>query len=537
MKAQDIQIADLVGKKDVTFLVPPYQRKYQWTFKKEVETLLDDVEEFINSNNKDYFLGSIVIKSSSGLRQNFILVDGQQRITTFLLAMAALKERLKNENSTLKLRVDLILETETDKFKLNRIKDQEIVQKIIQGQAYLLDDHEQESSYFKVFKGLVGYFNDQPIDWIDSFFTKGLSKIKLAVIDLDENEDEFLVFESINSKGKSLSAADLIKNYIMMNCDEEQEHIFENDILARISEDSILDLYRQLLAIKTGKLLSKNGKQLYYQFKELFPKELINSELIEYLRKSVRIWRMINFSRFGVTTLPFTKGALLNFYAVAHVIFDKNSVMNSGKLEIRNPKLIEDCFSKIAGLLVRRALQGAGRVESNRTFAKMAHDLNDTNGDSESFQNVIVNKMLTSNTNARVLSDVEIRNKINNVDIYNINKNVIFWAFVALESGLSQKHVDTTNMSVEHIYPQNPGGKWNDNNEMKSLVNTLGNLSITNDNSALSNRDILFKKKILEERSYLKINKFIYQQDNWTEVEIKERASQLLDMIFKTWPL
>ena len=95
MDAVGMPIVDLIGKKESIFYVPLYQRKYTWEINKQVKQLWDDLldfKKFCFTANKEFFLGSLIIKKDSKLISKHILVDGQQRVTTILLLIAALLE-------------------------------------------------------------------------------------------------------------------------------------------------------------------------------------------------------------------------------------------------------------------------------------------------------------------------------------------------------------------------------------------------------------------------------------------------------------
>lgn len=219
MEAKDGMLIDLIGKKENIFYVPLYQRKYTWTVKKEVKTFWEDLIFFKdNTKTNDFFFGSIITKKDNSLNSKYVLVDGQQRITTTLLLIAALVEcsNLKRELDDFVRLTGYLESNENNKFKLERIQDTDTIQKILKGQSTSLTKLKEESNYFKTFEFFckkIREYNNTSDKFIFDFKNKVLEKIKVATINLNDNEDEFSIFESINSKGKELTTADLIKKF------------------------------------------------------------------------------------------------------------------------------------------------------------------------------------------------------------------------------------------------------------------------------------------------------------------------------------
>ncbi|BDU67396.1 MAG: hypothetical protein TYPL_0490 [Candidatus Tyloplasma litorale] len=555
MEAKDWKINELVSGKDTIFTIPSYQRNYKWRFKtaekdksqknNEVGALMSDINEFIKDHSrKNYFLGTIVIKSIPQLSRNFVLIDGQQRITTFLLMISAMRECFDTNDPFRREELEKILETEEDKFKLNRINDQNIIKKILDGKHNSITKEEEKSIYFVNFVKIFNFFKKMDKSKIKEFYDFGIRKIDLAVVRLDSDEDEFLVFESINSKGQSLSSGDLIKNYVMMQFIHEHnlEQKFQDEIVSKLSNEELEDFYRQLIAIRTGKLPSKKTKSLYYSFKNEFDRDWIKNnkeELILILKHNLAIWKYIHKVDFGYETLPIIHN-ILNFYTILYALVEKNSIWSEEENELINinEKNIRIGFIRLSEILIRRTLGGRGRVESNRTFAKLGSDY--YKDENAVFDEYIYLRLEHDVTKVRTPSWEEVEELIYKMDVYS-SKSMIKWILIAIEEKNSKKKIfNTDEFTIEHIYPQNPDDSWDylsieDKYEMGNMLNTLGNISITNHNSALGNKIFSKKKEILEDRSYLKINKMIYEVDKWDSKAIKERANKLLNYIKEIW--
>lgn len=555
MQAKDKYLSEIIGRKDNIFTIPSYQRKYKWKFKEEVMNLLSDIEQFIIDLNdktkkrQDYFLGSIVTKINGGINVEYILVDGQQRITTFLLIASAIKEIVKNNSDNkLRYRVETLLESDENKFKLNRINDEIIVKKIVTGQISLITEDEKKTQYYNVFDNLIKYFkyNYKDIKKLEDFFVLGLTRIKLAVISLEEYEDEFLVYESINSKGMSLTSGDLIKNFLMMQMrnDEDLEKKLENEILSQFDEQKLEDFFRQLISLKTKKLATKSNKNLYHAFIKEWNNNDINYEFVEWLRNMSLIWKYIfDDSNFGHLTYPVMKSQLLNYYGIIHSLIFKNSTYdksyNSIKINEEQKKYINDSLIKLSSVVIRRTLYGRGRVESNRTFAKIGSEY--FNSKNVNFEDEIIKKMINAEGNVRTPSWDETEAQIEKVDIFSSSSQILKWALIALEEEMTKNKLNSSDISIEHIYPQKPSSDWKlsaiEELEMKKMLNTLGNLTIVDKrvNSSLGNKIFEEKKILLENKTYLKINKSIYEAEIWNPLEVKIRAKKMVGLFKEIW--
>lgn len=549
MEASSKTVIELIGRPDHIFCIPSYQRKYTWKEKKEIDTLLKDLEEYKKSNIKDYFLGSIIVKKNANLDSEFILVDGQQRITTVLIMLASLMDSIDDKKSSLWIEISNKLKTNNDKFKLNRIHDQDIIRLIITNKSQILNEEQKKSNYYLVYLHFLKYFNNLNEQAKEEYYNRIILNIKLAIINLDSHEDEYLVFESINSKGKNLSSADLIKNYIIMRLcesDEEAVLIFENEFLEgfkKEEEETILDFYRQMIAIESGKLLAKGSKDIYYQIKNKFLNKSLDLIYINNLIYNQKIWNYIHEEKFNYWTKPLLESNKLNFYAILHLIIKNNSKIENNNLIVDNKK-IEFYLKFLSKLVVGRTLVSFGRVEGNRSFAKIANNLNEDLKENkdfrDSFTKKVINHLEDSSSNDRMPKWEEISNIESKRDLYTSHKTNLKWILLSIEQYLlksNNEFINESKISIEHIFPQNPSDQWGKEaiNNIKGWINTLGNLSITNHNSSLGNKTLEEKQKILEEKSYLKINKMIYECQNWDLEEIKQRAKKILNYINQIW--
>ena len=218
------------------YIIPRFQRPYSWQ-KEEVEELLNDIIE----NEENYFIGSIVTYKSNGDFKG--IVDGQQRLTTLILVLSAVKYIATDlSNNDLAEGTSIYLERKNDINKdtptINTETSYPTYQKIITGE-YL--NHElnpvllEEKQILDIFEFIKCYINK----YLDSFVSKmtnserknevkndkllelrnKILNLVVIYIELDDEDDAYTIFETLNTRGMDLSNADLIKNYVMQKLD------------------------------------------------------------------------------------------------------------------------------------------------------------------------------------------------------------------------------------------------------------------------------------------------------------------------------
>jgi hypothetical protein len=236
MKASEAGFLDFV-KKSPQFVIPIYQRKYSWT-DKECRQLWNDVVRAGSSKAINvHFVGSVVYVES-GLSQvtqfsPLLVIDGQQRLTTVTLLVAALAEALGESEpvdgfSSRKLRNYYLVNPEEDgerRFKLLLSQtDKDSLLAIVRGNEWPAEGSLRIAQAYKLFNELLQGCNG---DFAD--VCRGLSKLVVVDIALSrEHDNPQLIFESMNSTGRQLSQADLIRNYVLMGLEPElQERLYE----------------------------------------------------------------------------------------------------------------------------------------------------------------------------------------------------------------------------------------------------------------------------------------------------------------------
>lgn len=316
MKPKDELLLSLLSNNDVTFYIPPYQRNYEWT-DAQCDVFFNDIvkvaESNLNGKFSEHFFGTIVYVQNDhvfGDPYVLVLTDGQQRITTTMLFLAAVRDNVNNdkikEHINKKYLKNENISSDTEfKIKLKQVeKDWDSYKNIVLSKSVSEKDKEtavwRNYDYFKtrIEKYIASSEND-----IFSLVDKGIANFRVVTIELEpkrnfwENPQE--VFESMNSLGKPLSLADLVRNYILLGKDADmQETLYhdywlsiENNLPNKLS-DYIRDYMQLTDCASYKKATEKNYKELYGQFKDLFS-DKDSIELLKELKKYSNIYAQV----------------------------------------------------------------------------------------------------------------------------------------------------------------------------------------------------------------------------------------------------
>ncbi len=554
MKATETKVLDFI-KKSPQFVIPIYQRTYSWT-ERECRQLWDDIMRTGSDDRISvHFVGSIVYidRADSNITswEPMLVIDGQQRLTTLMLLIAALVNAVgKSEPidgfSAEKLRgYYLINPLESGEFKFKMILTQTDKKSLIS----IIDNQEQPAEYsfqitenFKLFKDLIA----SDINKLD-IICKGIAKLMMVDIKLKRGEDNpQLIFESMNSTGKKLSQADLIRNYILMGLEHDiQTRLYElywrpmEKEFGQEAYSNYFDAFmRYYLTVKTGDIPRLD--EVYESFKM---HATLSNVGIEELVKDIR-----NFAGY--------------FCAIALNHEPETSLKNAFhdlrefKVDVAYPFLLElyhdyknDTLSKddllasvrlIESYVFRRAICNIPTNSLNKTFATFAKFLK-----KDRYLESIQAQFLSLPSYRRFPNDDEFKRELMVRDLYNFPRRS-YW-LRRLENHGRKERIDMNDYTIEHILPQNENlsQAWKDDlgddwkNIHETWLHTIGNLSLTGYNQEYSDRPFKDKRDMPGgfKESPLKLNIGLGQIDIWNEVTIKDRAKRLCEIALNVWEL
>lgn len=543
-------LRDFIGANKVLFKIPVYQRNYDWS-ESNCNRLLDDVSNIIATNEK-HFLGTIVFMSagSGGFAlQEYIIIDGQQRLTTMMIMLKALAELAKATG-------DSCYEEINDTYLHNKYCAEEFKVKLkpikSDNEQFLLllkdnfEDMDEDSHIYK------NYFicKERFEKWIQngiapSQILEALTKLELVEIVLTKGEDDpQIIFESINSTGLELSNSDLIRNFLLMS-EENQDKLYESywlkieNALKNKSDYTYLDLFfMQYILYKTSKPV--NSKRLYELFVKLFKDGNYSHEVI--LQELYYYAKIFKAFIFGSDDYPeqinstLLKIRILNqttcYPFLFHVFDDYNK-------HVISVDQLQKVIDLILSYLLRRLVCGVPSNTLRGLFTYLYNRIFKVESNKHKYYEAI-NKFLFTVTSKDVIpSATEFNRCLVSANIYG-NPALCKFLLSDIENGDNKETILVDSLTIEHIMPQTLSADWSyiTEEEHEQFLHTLGNLSITGYNSELSNKSFTDKKAIIQEYSKAVIlNQDIIDKDSWDIKCIKDRANRLAKIISERYKI
>ena len=546
---------------DKRFIIPLYQRNYDWK-EDNCEQLFQDLLKMHHSNRKSHFFGSIVSSIQAGTEDRFI-IDGQQRITT----------------------VSLLLIAMVNAFKVGDIQatDGKLVDKIFK--RYLVDEYQEDERKVKLkpikkdmdafdallYKPKEQYLKGSNVTrnyefFYDKIVKSGLTmdelfetikKLEVINIKLDEDDDPQLIFESLNSTGLDLSEADKIRNYLLMSLAPAEQDDLYTRYWNPIEESTKYDpssFVRDYLTMKQGKI----GRidKIYFIFKEYAENERIGrAELLEEMHHYAKIYSQIDNANMGtekinrklnqVRTLDST--VAYPFYMAFFDYAEKNGLSDEEKYRVLD--IVEAYWA-------RRIICNLPSNALNKVFATLHRDvLNNMNkaveGTNPTYTEVLIYLLLKKGRSSVFPKDDEVKEDFATRQVYKMPANLRMFILERMENRDSKechdvvKQLTEKTISIEHIMPQTLSDKWKDalGEEWERIhqqyLHTTANLTLTGYNSQYSNLAFLEKRDMEKgfNDSAFRLNNYVKSCNQWTEVEMKQRQHDLLEVFMRLWPM
>jgi uncharacterized protein with ParB-like and HNH nuclease domain len=561
MEAKQTQIQIFIQTPKVQFVIPVYQRNYDWSTQQCGE-LLRDIISVVNENRVSHFIGSIVylhegIMITSEVRE-LVIIDGQQRLTTINILYVALyrfaKEKGLHQQDEIytSFLTNQHVQHESSKLKLKQTDNNAIAFKaILNGTENELDKYSNVKENFSYFKSQINE---------DNFITilNGLQRLIFVEIALERDKDDpQRIFESLNSTGLDLSQSDLIRNFILMDLEPKEQNKIYDQIWNPIEENArdlvrqksmVSDYIRDYLTLKTKRIPNK-GK-VYEEFKKLYINKKDDSfqqELENIKALSVHYRKFINPQVITDSVLrrelEYISRLEINvaFPFLLQVFEDcENSIIDQPTL-IKILKLIQS-------FTWRRFIVGLPTNALNKIFMTLYSEI-----DHEDYFESLCVALLKKRGSGKFPNDQELRSSLQDKDLYNTQSKNRSYFFELLENHNNREYVNTASelITIEHIFPRNPDNKWmndlstSEYSEFKEFkLNTIANLTLSGNNGALSNLPFINKRDMNtdgKEQGYafsrLWLNDYLKKQDYWNIEKYNERFEIIYDRFLQIWQL
>lgn len=543
------------------YSIPHYQRLYSWDTK-HCDQLFDDLVRLVRNPDRRHFMGSVVYVSHTAKADginNFVVIDGQQRLTTLsLIILATLKsmnisieDRKKRLNRTVKNSDESSDSPVYLKLNLTRT-DNPSYRSIVHSVESAVPLEPENSRIQRNFLHIEHRLADSGIHPEDIW--AAILKLDMVYISLEKGKDDpQAIFESLNSTGKSLSSTDLIRNFILMDQTQgDQVSLYENywakiEELFRDRKDTEFDEFtRAYLAAKLERYPKKT--EVYEEFKhsvrDAYENEETPQDVLGQFRDSAKSYAFIHWQK-DTDSPGFLMQALEDYRALGlrllHPLLLEYARKNVQGAKY-DPKVFEKAISLLESYLVRRAFCG---LRSNSLDNMMA-SIFTLKGKSK-FDGVdsLADALLSLGGKARFPLDEEVKYRGQMMDLYNsANKEHILRRLERYGDpkgmGLSAK------VSIEHVMPQKLTRSWSESlgsdaeKVRDRLVHTIGNLTLTPYNSQLGQRTFDEKKELITggfETSKIWLSSTLLQYDKWDEASIMSRGEFLMDAALEVWPM
>lgn len=536
------------------FLIPFFQRSYSWR-KPNWKRLWTDVASLFEDGHRgQHFLGPLVCtieKAIPGSPSMYLLIDGQQRLTTLSILLAALRDvatRTNEKKLAARIHESYLVhrhEEGLQKYKiLPRIGDREVLIGIVD--QNLKKDHEQSPlvTAYRYFSRMLEEHcgSDDVPTKLSRLFAIAADQLALVVITID-GENPFEIFESLNSTGLPLEESDLIRNFLFMQVPLDKQEAFNGQYWKDFeaffpgSESGKLatSFYRHYL-MRNGEY--SKAKSTFVDFKTLCNASPMAAELrVKELTTFAEFDRILRNpdlcdSRSIRTVLhDITRLDVTTAYPLILNLFARYALGGLSETEFAG------CLTDLASFVLRRSICGESTRAYGRWFVEAIKAI--AASPRSDLQQYWFKRGWPDNA--------AVRNNLGTFPIYRREPKKLRLMLEAIEIAKGHKEkVLFDNVQIEHVMPQSIGnsddGKswksmlgdsWKEVHD--SLLHTVGNLTLTAYNPELSNRSYKAKKDELS-RSHLELNRHFASVPSWTKDAIEKRTLILAKDVTTVWP-
>lgn len=551
---------------DNRYIIPVYQRNYDWK-PKQCEQLFNDLVQIIKKNRKSHFFGSIVTSAANkGGKSDYLVIDGQQRITTISILFTAMVNLMKSglveaddkrlaEKIEKKFLVDEY-QTEDRKLRLKPIKDDCVsFDKLITNDPTEFVESSNITQNYYYFENRIKKNEISIDDLYEAIF-----RLEIIDIFLDKEDNPQLIFESLNSTGLDLTEGDKIRNFILMGLDAKtQENYYEQywNKIEKCTDYNVSGFIRNYLTLIQKKIPNINN--VYFTFKEyVLDKmdieieedcETILKEMLYYAQIYNKIISAENNPKDVISSILYR---LNNIEMTVSYPFLLAMFGHELRKEITSLD-VETTLKAIESYIFRRIMcPNYASNALNKVFCNLDSEVMKIKNDNQdvSYSNILIYCLQSRVGAAGFPSDKEFTEALTNRDVYHMYKKNREYLFDRFENGNTIERVNVIEMmengdlTIEHIMPQTLTEEWK--NELGSNyqviydqnIHTLKNLTLTGYNSKYSN-SIFSEKKTIEKGfkdSGLNLNKSLLEYEHWTETEMQDRLNKLLLQANSLWP-
>lgn len=556
MKGNVVDIYKVFDGSDRKLVIPVYQRNYDWT-EKQCARLFDDLVDMIRQGRPKHFFGAVVGNPEDSF--TWVVIDGQQRMTTVSLLMLALAHAIEaGDIAETDVGVEpdglanklldnyLILKSSgQQKFKLKPVKDDANAYARLFGAEVHFNEKSQITANYRFFRERL----KTPEFSAQTLWDKGICQLEVMLLDLENHDDPQRIFESLNSTGLALKESDKIRNLVLMGLDQrEQNRVYEQfwnplEIAVDFQTDRFIRWY---LVAKISRLPKENA--VFEEFKRFAAKNpLPYSKLVEEMHSFAVYEAQLSSASTGYPDIDrsLRRANLVLGDVVKPLLYLAFRDLKEGVIDSGD-------FAAIVELLesytFRRFVANLSTNSLNKTFANAYSELQKLRKHDEPYSEILTYMLSTRTKSGRFPDDEEFAAAFRTHDFYGVRKNRPY-LFNCLETAGSKdvkdiaEYINSEELTIEHVMPQTLTKAWREQlgPEYEQIHSTwlhrIGNLTITGYNSNYSNSS--FEQKLTMDGGFKDspywLNNFIKEQDHWGLEQMKARTELLVERALKIW--
>ncbi len=541
------------------FVIPVYQRNYDWK-EENCKQLYNDLIKISKVRNKRHFFGSIVVVADpEGHMGEYLVIDGQQRITTVSLLFLAMYNLLREG-----------FVTSTDPHLLDCIYEDYLVDKYapyFENKTKLKPIKKDRAAYNKLFDlSQSEYVAESNLTINYRYFYERIKKGEISVDNLFDaiqqlviiainlharDDDPQLIFESLNSTGLALSEGDKIRNYVLMDLPFEQQNVYYESYwnkIENLTDNNVSMFVRDFLSVKTQMIPPQ--RRIYTTFKAYKEEKQPDTKLLlDDMLNYAKIYKTLLHGGTALSKLNQCVYRLNKLETTVTRTFFMR-VLHLKEDGILNLNQVFDIFQYTENFLFRRTICNLPSNSMNKLFLMLHQEIERIDGTTndyvEKFKYILSSKKGT----LRFPDNHEFREAFVSKAVYQMNKKNKVYLLERLENHGTDEdkdHIysryDDGIYSIEHIMPQKLTEEWKmelgDSYEQvhEKWLDRVANLTLTAYNTQYSNYSFSCKKTMENgfNQSGFRMNHWISSKDKWTVAELEERSAYLADQALKIW--
>jgi len=534
VKADSIHLFDFLGSGKTIFEIPVFQRNYEWD-KDQCEQLFKDLTVAAQTNT-DHFIGAIVYVTETGNKMSHIyrIIDGQQRLTSLILLLKALANA--DEQDRDEIEEEYLANKYLDDNNHLKLKPVEHDCEAFDSVMNDMTDFDKASKVIDNYNFLRKLIKDSDISSAELY--ESMNHFNMVYIELGSDakeENPQVIFESLNSTGVSLSSSDLVRNFLLMKLDsQEQTELYKKywvKIERMFATKTFAEFIRHYLVVKTHVSVKRNG--VYSSYKDYFISQGLGSE-----------------------------DALADLFKFANY-YD----------QILNYKSDDDNFNKILEhinvmdskvvfpyLMLLMDLVDVGKINQEEAN-KLAHVLESylfrlkvcqipTNGLNKIVVGLCDLSKEDGNLRTRLLrllkanfpDDRKLSDSLMEVDLYHQRNHLAKLSLIVLEEHRTRETINFDDAQVEHIMPQRLNAEWrlqvtSADKVKEQYGGTVGNLTLTKYNQEMSNKPYSEKKEFYKDSNVSLTREVAETYDKWGKDSIADRTEKLTKELIQIFPI